>query len=383
MNLRSSQNIHDYLWARRLALYFSLGAGVIVILHVIFSFFGFLHTDVDSARYMLSALIQSEAAIVALVVTLSLVAVQLAAQSYSARVIEVFRRAPDLWILMGIYGIAIFYGLGVLKLIEMTNPQLCNKDFICLSNLEEHIAFSYYLGVFAFVALVPYIWNTLELLKPSSVINMLAEKITKKNLLINEEILEREDLNRPIIDSEKDPIQPIIDIVHGSMIKHDFETVRYGLRKIENCVYNMIENETFEETDEIRILYLFEHLERIGVLAVNMHDEYSVNAVLDTIFVLGKLAAKKRLEIITINAMISLKKIGNITAQQKLDDTTFWVIDDLGEIGLVASEQELVKASRMVVNCLQDILKIAKENELEKTKKEAENYINQESPNDT
>ncbi len=51
---------------------------------------------------MLSALVQGEAAIVALVMTLSLVAVQLAAQSYSARVIEVFKRAPDLWILMGI-----------------------------------------------------------------------------------------------------------------------------------------------------------------------------------------------------------------------------------------------------------------------------------------
>jgi hypothetical protein len=51
------------LWARRLVLYFSLGAGVIVILHVVFSYFGFLHTDVDSARYMLSALAQSEAAI--------------------------------------------------------------------------------------------------------------------------------------------------------------------------------------------------------------------------------------------------------------------------------------------------------------------------------
>jgi len=83
-----------------------------------------LHTDVDSARYMLSALVQSEAAIVALVVTLSLVAVQLAASSYSARVIEVFRRTPDLWILMGIYGIAIFYGLGVLKMIERANPIL-------------------------------------------------------------------------------------------------------------------------------------------------------------------------------------------------------------------------------------------------------------------
>lgn len=129
------------LRARRLALYFGFGVVIIAIMHVVFSYFGFLHTDVDSARYMLSALIQSEAAIVALVVTLSLVAVQLAAQAYSARVIEVFSRAPDLWILMGIYGIAIFYGLGVLKMIETANPQLCDTDFIGLSNLEGHIAF--------------------------------------------------------------------------------------------------------------------------------------------------------------------------------------------------------------------------------------------------
>jgi uncharacterized membrane protein len=236
------------IWARRLALYFSLGAGVIVILHVVFSYFGFLHTDVDSARYMLSALIQSEAAIVALVVTLSLVAVQLAAQSYSARVIEVFRRTPDLWILMGIYGVAIFYGLGVLKLIEKVNPQVSG-----MSNLEGHVAFSYYIGMFAFAALVPYIWNTLELLKPSSVISMLAERITKKNILIiNEDILEREDLVRSTIDSEKDSIQPIIDIVHGSMIKHDFETVRDGLREIEKRVYYIIENEAIEKKEEIK-----------------------------------------------------------------------------------------------------------------------------------
>ncbi len=69
------------LWARRLALYSSLGATVIIVSHIAFSYFNLLHTDVDSARYMLSALVQGEAAIVALVVTLSLVAVQLAAQS--------------------------------------------------------------------------------------------------------------------------------------------------------------------------------------------------------------------------------------------------------------------------------------------------------------
>src|SRR3990172_2058972 len=83
---------------------------------------------------MLSALVQSEAAIVALVVTLSLVAVQLAASSYSARIVEIFKKTPDLWILIGIYGIAIFYGLGVLKLIEQANLNM-NR----LSNLEKYI----------------------------------------------------------------------------------------------------------------------------------------------------------------------------------------------------------------------------------------------------
>ncbi len=153
MSIKFSNDLS--LWARRLAVYFSLGAAVIIASHIVFSYFGLLHTDVDSARYMLSSLVQSEAAIVALVVTLSLVAVQLAASSYSARVIEAFRRTPDLWILIGIYGVAMFYGLGVLKLIEKANPQVNS-----LSNLEGHIAFSYYLGIFAFVALVPYIWNS-------------------------------------------------------------------------------------------------------------------------------------------------------------------------------------------------------------------------------
>lgn len=109
----------------------------------------------DSARYLLSALIQSEAAIVAIVITLSFVAAQLAAASYSTRVIEVFinyKKNPEPLILLLIYGSAMFWGLGVLKLIEVDNSYLNNQ-----SNLEIYISFSYYLGIFAFMALVPYI----------------------------------------------------------------------------------------------------------------------------------------------------------------------------------------------------------------------------------
>ena len=156
----------------RLTLYAITFAIVIIAFHSIFLHYGFLHTSVDSARYMLSALVQSEAAIIAMVITLSLVAMQLAASLYSARVIEEFRKTPDLWILMGVYGIAIFYGLGVLKLIEGACPVVDS-----ISNLEAHISHAYYFGIFAFVALIPYISNTLNMLKPSTLMVEFAMKV--------------------------------------------------------------------------------------------------------------------------------------------------------------------------------------------------------------
>jgi uncharacterized membrane protein len=73
----------------------------------------------DNERYLISALVQSLAATIALVITLSLVAVQLAAQSYSTRVVDVYKRNPDMWILLGIYIVTIFYGLGLIKIIGL------------------------------------------------------------------------------------------------------------------------------------------------------------------------------------------------------------------------------------------------------------------------
>ena len=138
------------------------------------------------------------------IMTLSLVAVQLAASSYSTRVVDVFIKTPDLWILIVIYGFVMFYGLGVLKLIEKADPQKCAEKYICLSNLENHIVLAYFLGIFAFLALVPYIWNTVRLLKPTPMFMILAEDVTYQNIL---GVVKKADI--------EDPLQPIVDIVSG------------------------------------------------------------------------------------------------------------------------------------------------------------------------
>jgi uncharacterized membrane protein len=84
LQIRANLNtLHDKLWAARIFVYGVLLLLIISVGAILFTHFNLFHTDVNSARYMLSALVQSQAAIVAIVITLTLIAVQLTASAYS------------------------------------------------------------------------------------------------------------------------------------------------------------------------------------------------------------------------------------------------------------------------------------------------------------
>lgn len=148
----------------------------------ILDFFGLFYTGIDNARYLLSAMAQSQAAIIAVVMTVSLVAVQLGASAYSPRIANIFKSNPDLWILLSLYGTSISY------------------DFIVLKILSD-------------------------------------KKAIRKRLL--------EDIRPPVVlrsgpvnsgNEEwwrgEDPFEPAADIIRGAFMKHDYETVRTGLRRM-------------------------------------------------------------------------------------------------------------------------------------------------------
>lgn len=351
-------------WLNRISLYLIFFALVYIIFKSIFSYFDFMHTDVDSARYMLSALIQGEFAVVAIIISLSLIAIQLAASSYSARVIGVFGRTPDLWILIGIYGFSIFFGLGVLKLIEKTNPQENS-----LSTLEGHISLVYFLGVFAFVALIPYIWKTLELLKPSTVIDILSKKITKQIILTTIKMDGK--FNQPIIDMEKDPIQPIIDIIRGSLMKYDYEMVRYGLKVFEKRIEYIFIYEKFDEKDEeIISKHIFNHLLRVGKLTANRQDEDSTMEIMNTIFECGEKVVENRLESATNHIISSLGGLVIASIKAKFDDTDL-MITALGIIGRKAAEYDLDQPTSLAATSFKKIGKLAAEYEFENLTHEA------------
>lgn len=253
-------------WLSVSIIYLSIFIGVSIISFLFFNQFKLFYTDVDSARYVLSSLVQSEATILAIVVTLSLVAVQLASAS-SSKIIDIFKRTPDLWILIIIYIFAIAYCITLLKLILNTQSRI--------SNLESYILFAYYISMFAFVALIPYIWNILDLMKPATVIDRLAERITSEKILKALEV-------KNIIERD-DPLQPIIDIMNASLMKYDYGTFREGLKAFQNATNDILDDEISIDERKKIINHITYHLTIIKGQPLNSETKYLVDDVMKNI----------------------------------------------------------------------------------------------------
>jgi hypothetical protein len=292
------KKVHDWwvsydrkLWTARIFVYIGLFLLVILVGAILFPHFNLFHTDVNSARYMLSALVQSQAAIVAIVITLTLIAVQLTASAYSPRVIDIFKKNPDMWLLLGCYGFSIFYGFIVLKLVEGAEGGIVSQSAIWsfgrfYISFEFCVSMAYWLGTFTFVALFPYMLNIIRLLKPESIIKRLAKKITEDKFLKERVMVEIELLTGRTY--EKDPIQPIADIIHGSIMKYDIATTRVALREVTLRVAEIINS----ESQRVISMCFRNHLWRISDLAINREDEHSTVEVILNLMDFGKSTAE-------------------------------------------------------------------------------------------
>jgi hypothetical protein len=348
------EKVHDWwvsydrkLWTARIFVYGFLLLLVIFIGAILFTKFNLFHTDANSARYMLSALVQSQAAIVAIVITLTLIAVQLTPSAYSPRVVDIFKKNPDMWILLGCYGVSIFYGFIVLKLVEGSEGEFVSQSVIWYLpiSFESYVSMAYWLGAFTFVALIPYMWNIIGLLKPENIINRLATEITKGKIL----------------NPKEDPVQPIVDIIHGSIKNYDLETTRVGLKAVTDRVIEIINSDREEEISG----HFCKHLERVGKLAISKLDEESAREVIKNLGIFEKLTAEKELEKATTQVVVLLEGVGKSAAEKELEDATWEAVKFLGEVGGAAAKQGLKDATSRAVSSLENVGKSAAEKRLE------------------
>ena len=364
------------LWAKRLCVYASFLLVIILICNYLFNHFNLYHTDADNARYMLSAIVQAQAAIVAIVITLTLIAVQLTASTYSPRVIDVFKKNPDMWILLVVYVMSMLYGLFVLKIMKEGGDGAVSPDIIwyfgCISFSFEHfVSFAYWLEVFTLVTLVPYMQNIIDLLKPENIIEKLSKNITRENVLefVESEEKQKEDRTQPTKD---DPMQPIVDIIHGSVMKYDIATTGSGLKAITEKAIEVVCSD-YEKADGGRKIseYFCVHLIRIGKLTVSIGDGESVTEVLKSLEFFGKSTAEKGLEVATSRAAWSLRDVGKAAAEKGLEGAAWSAAVSLRNVGKSSVEEEFKVAAWNVAEYLGDVGKAAAEKGLEVAARQA------------
>jgi len=361
----------EKLWAKHILVYLLFLSLWSVVFALIFHHSDFFNTEADSARYMLSALVQSQAAIVAIVVSLTLIAVQFTASAYSPRVIDIFKspkQNPDFWILIGFYGVSIFYGLLLLKLVEGATGELVSQSaiwpsFYPLISLEHGVSIAYWLGAFTFIIIVPYLWTIMDLLKPERIINRLAIEINKDNLVPTKIKITPGKNLKP----KEDPIQPIMDIVHGSIMKYDLETTRVGLKAVTERVIEIIDQDS-----QISISSFFcSRLRSVGSHAISQADEDATIEVIVNLGNFGKSTAEKRLPVATKLAVTSLGDIGVAAAEKGVEEATRIAAGSLGEVGVAAAKNDLENVAGRAVKSLERVGRASAEKGLKRVTREA------------
>jgi len=290
----------------------------IIITLAVFVILYYAHpnTDQDNARYILSAIAQSLAAILALVFTITLVVSQMT-RRYTAMDKIVFRR--ETISLMIIFGIGIIAPLLVLR----------------ISFWGWGVILSIVIASFCVFSLIPFLKGINDVLKYDIGIANLNGEIMEAIKLGNEAkavqgIMDFELICKDAIkESREETTSEIIDFL-SKIGEKTIET------KFKNPTFNVI----------IR-------LKNIGIDAIE--KGFKDSTLLFLAGALGNLrtgSAKNGWELRAIQAALSLKEIGCKAAEKKLTSTTDWAIGRLQHVASVMEGIEFDRESFQSLYCL-------------------------------
>lgn len=230
---------------------FFLGVAVYILLDILYPS---IQLDDDSTRYLLSAFIQSLAAIIAIVVTLTLVAIQLTASVYSTRVTDVFKKHPAMLatIIAYVIGISFF----AILLVSIAN----SEEIVGLKLL--FVLYSYFIFIGLILTLIPYIVVTISHLNAEKAITRLIDQTDFKN-----------------IEAKTDPFQSAFDVIYGAILKDDYSTMSHGLK----CVVEKFQGD-FPDMANLKENYIafrfFNDLKRCAFKLIDKEEEIFVSEVL-------------------------------------------------------------------------------------------------------
>lgn len=303
------------LWINQL-LQYTIIFGIIIISGIfVVTWYNIVPLNTEQAQSLLGVLVQTQAAVASIVVSLTLVAIQLAAGSYTPRVIDVMKKSPDMWLLLFIYVVSISIGFIAFILIGTINLHLISLILI--------------LGFYTFAILFLYFFNTIKHLRPDDVVKMLVGDINAGNIHQTE--------------WTDDIFQPIFDVIHSSINKYDVTTTRIGLNLLFERVLGF-----YPRLDDVAknhiTTHLCEHIQRSSIIALGNEDEGTIQEIVTIL-------EKATISIIDSKDLTLLSHGCERQYQIKYMDP-LWVLE---YIGTHATDKGLESAAAFTTVALQNI----------------------------
>lgn len=165
--------------------------------------------------------------IFALVISLTLMVVQMSSQQYTHRIMDIHLKSLIFWALIVIYSGSIFYNVFMLGWLDLENSS-------SIPYISIYVEISILLTFLSFIMLIPYFYITMRRLKPETVISKLLANI-------DEDYLKR--VYKEGVASEGDKMLPVTEIIEKSISSGDHETARLGIDKIYTCYTSHLKKE--------------------------------------------------------------------------------------------------------------------------------------------
>ena len=256
------------------ALFISAFAAALLI---VLTFPEFSITE-ESARSFISTSNQIQATILAIVISLTLLAVEMTASKYSPRVIEIFKKSATLWFFLFSYILSIIIGSIILIQINGSNspiPTTLGTLFVLV------------LGMYLSLMLILYVFNTLDLLNMERIVENLVDLIDTET-----------------ISPQVDPFQSVFDVIYGAIKINDFTTMSTGLTYVERRFKQLIANGPATWQDDYISFRLFDDIKRCGFLLIEKREDKYVFEIITRLKTINEWAFKEQ-RILVLNRSCS------------------------------------------------------------------------------
>jgi hypothetical protein len=366
MEAAAKKHLFFVLFIKRLSIYICFLILAVLVVALSHSIICNGQMLADNVRASLSVLVQTQGAIIAIVITLTLVVVQITATTSSAQLAHyVIRKNPDVWLLLLSYIIAILYGLWVLgDLTLATGGGLDNQ--IVASESRNYIFLAYALGAFTLAILIPYTLRMTNFLRPDYLLKELSREISDEGAL-----------------KPSESFLLFVDLLQVSAVHHNFSLVDSGFNQFTHRIKQFIDDEDSKKSKEelericyyvmrlgqvsadagndTSILDIVRKMREIGEYSVTKKQTLATTYVIRTLFFVTKSAIEHKQYMSSQIGVNSIGLIGKLAEENDLFESANYAIEKLQELGPFAAHSQMVWATTQVGDELAGIGKVAVE----------------------